>query len=203
MSNVIPWSRIWRSLSPIPAPRANSRGRSERPTPKGGLILHWIFSVVLISATSGMYNISEAITFPGNLQAYASGWVGGMKFHGASNHLQKANIPSNSFHQHRLPVSVSPQSVLFLEASEYPRANSAALELRSRVLHNSFEDWKSTCHGSVFCFQRIHNNRPTDSTLYQWQRHKTRSQRLVLYHGHSRRHASRHGLLLHRFRFYN
>lgn len=76
MSNIIPWSRIWRSSSPVPALRTNSEGRSEQPTPKGGLMLHWVFSVILISATSGMYNISEAITFPGNLQAYASGWVG-------------------------------------------------------------------------------------------------------------------------------
>jgi len=32
--------------------------------------------VVLITATSGFYRVSEAISFPGNLQAYASGWVG-------------------------------------------------------------------------------------------------------------------------------
>jgi hypothetical protein len=68
MSNVIPWSRLWKSTS---------HSRSKRPTPKGGLILHAIFSVILITATSGMYNISEAISFPGNVQAYASGWVGG------------------------------------------------------------------------------------------------------------------------------
>jgi hypothetical protein len=75
MSNVIPWSTLWKSTSPTPPPRANSN-RSERPTPKGGLILHAIFSVILMSSTAGMYNINEAISFPGNLQAYASGWVG-------------------------------------------------------------------------------------------------------------------------------
>jgi hypothetical protein len=76
MSNIIPWSMLWKSTSPTPPPRANSDNRSERPTPKGGLILHAIFSVILMSATAGMYNINEAISFPGNLQAYASGWVG-------------------------------------------------------------------------------------------------------------------------------
>jgi len=76
MSNIIPWSKLWKSTSPVPPPRQRAQGRPERPTPKGGLILHWIFSVVLISATSGMYNINEAIGFPGNVQAYASGWVG-------------------------------------------------------------------------------------------------------------------------------
>ncbi|KAE9377482.1 hypothetical protein N431DRAFT_461088 [Stipitochalara longipes BDJ] len=75
-SNVIPWSKWWRATSPDPPPRQRSEGRSERPTPKGGLILHWLFSVVLIAATSGMYDINEAIGFPGSLQAYASGWVG-------------------------------------------------------------------------------------------------------------------------------
>jgi hypothetical protein len=76
MSNAIPWSKVWKSGSCVSAPAAISRGQSQIPTPKGGLILHWIFSVVLISATAGMGHISEAIGFPGNLQAYASGWVG-------------------------------------------------------------------------------------------------------------------------------
>jgi hypothetical protein len=76
MSNIIPWSKLWESTSPIPRPRQLAKGHPERPTPKGGLILHWLMSLVLISATSRMYNINEAIGFPGNLQAYASGWVG-------------------------------------------------------------------------------------------------------------------------------
>jgi hypothetical protein len=47
-------------------------------TPEGGLLLHWIFSVILISATAAISNISDAISFPGSLQAYATGFVGGM-----------------------------------------------------------------------------------------------------------------------------
>ncbi|KAH8812191.1 amino acid permease-domain-containing protein [Xylogone sp. PMI_703] len=75
ISNIMPWSKIWRS--PIPSPsQTQLRRRSEFPTPQGGLILHWIFTVILISATSGMDSIAESISFSGNLQAYASGWVG-------------------------------------------------------------------------------------------------------------------------------
>jgi hypothetical protein len=50
-------------------------------TPEGGLLLHWIFSVILISVTAAINNISDAISFPGSLQAYATGFVGGMSLH--------------------------------------------------------------------------------------------------------------------------
>lgn len=86
MSNTIPWSNVWKSGSFVPAPRANSGGRSEFPTPKGGLMLHWIFSVATISATSGIGRLTEAIGFPGTLQAYASGWVGSrLRIHQSSD----------------------------------------------------------------------------------------------------------------------
>ncbi len=76
MSNIIPWSRLWSSNSP---PRKDNDGNFiNSPTPQGGLLLHWIFSVILISASSGFTNLTEAISFPGNLQAYAGGWVGSM-----------------------------------------------------------------------------------------------------------------------------
>jgi hypothetical protein len=61
---------------PIPiAPPTSNSVRIEHPTPKGGVMLHWLCSVIFISATSRI-NIKEAIGFPGSSQAYASGWVG-------------------------------------------------------------------------------------------------------------------------------
>jgi hypothetical protein len=74
MSNIIPWSRIWKSNSP---PKRDENGNLiNAPTPQGGLLLHWIFSIFLIAASSAFTDITEAVSFPGNLQAYASGWVG-------------------------------------------------------------------------------------------------------------------------------
>jgi hypothetical protein len=67
-SNSIPWSRLWSIESPY-------------KTPEGGLLLHWIFSVILIAVTAAINNISEAISFPGSLQAYATGFVGGTSLH--------------------------------------------------------------------------------------------------------------------------
>ncbi|KAH6692147.1 amino acid permease-domain-containing protein [Leptodontidium sp. 2 PMI_412] len=74
MSNVIPWSRLWKSNS---TPETDANGIiMNSPTPQGGLLLHWIFSVTLITASAAVKDTSEAIHFPGNLQAYAAGWVG-------------------------------------------------------------------------------------------------------------------------------
>jgi len=67
-SNLIPWSKVWSASSP-------SRTNAES-TPMGGLMLHWIFSVVLIISSSAINSLGEAISFPGNLQAYASAFVG-------------------------------------------------------------------------------------------------------------------------------
>jgi hypothetical protein len=76
MSNVIPWSRIWKSNSP---PRLDEKNRVKAvPTPQGGLMLHWIFSVIFIIASSRITNAVEAISFSGNIQAYAGGYIGGM-----------------------------------------------------------------------------------------------------------------------------
>lgn len=46
-------------------------------TPKGGLILHWISTVVLIAAVAGVSNTVEMVTFPGILQAYAHSLIVG------------------------------------------------------------------------------------------------------------------------------
>lgn len=75
MSNILPWSRLWRSDSP---PRTVNGNIINSPTPQGDLLLHLIFSIVLIASSSSFTNLTEAISFPGNLQAYAAGWVGSM-----------------------------------------------------------------------------------------------------------------------------
>jgi hypothetical protein len=64
---ILPWSSLWESGSSF-----------EPETPKGGLILHWIFSVVFIVASSGIKNTGEAISFPGLLQAYGLSAFGGL-----------------------------------------------------------------------------------------------------------------------------
>ena len=65
-SNILPWSKTWARES-----------RFTPSTPQGGLMLHWIFSVALISASSAISNLSEAIFTPGLIQVYAQGVVGG------------------------------------------------------------------------------------------------------------------------------
>jgi hypothetical protein len=47
-------------------------------TPESSLISHWIFSVILILVTAAIENVGDAISFPGSLQAYAAGVIGGM-----------------------------------------------------------------------------------------------------------------------------
>ncbi|MCJ1265183.1 hypothetical protein MMC22_005058 [Lobaria immixta] len=64
-SNILFWSRLWRHNSPFnPA------------TPDGGLILQWIVTVTLISASSAIGNHDEALSFPGSLYVYGQGLIG-------------------------------------------------------------------------------------------------------------------------------
>ena len=44
-------------------------------TPKGGLILHWISAVVMITAVAGVKDTSEMIAYPGFLQTYGHALV--------------------------------------------------------------------------------------------------------------------------------
>ncbi|KAF8537918.1 amino acid permease-domain-containing protein [Trichophaea hybrida] len=78
-SNVLPWSHIWEKDS-----------RMEPETPQGGLILHWIFSVVMVISTIPIGNIYEAISFPSMLQTYGHGIVGGLMLIA----YRKANLPT-------------------------------------------------------------------------------------------------------------
>jgi hypothetical protein len=96
-SNVIPWSKTWKAESPFnTTPRQGALNIRDTPTPQGGLILHWIGGVVLISATSKIKNLSEAISFPGNLQAYGAGWVGSKVFYPSYN-WRLANLNGEVF----------------------------------------------------------------------------------------------------------
>ena len=67
--NILPWSNLWGADD-------NQRHPAETgdldKTPMGGLILHWITTVVAISASAGIKSsLVNAITFPGIIQAYA------------------------------------------------------------------------------------------------------------------------------------
>jgi hypothetical protein len=82
MSNVLPWSKTWKASSAVrPAQEGNPLARTKVPTPQGGLILHWTFSVILIIGTAGFASLSEAISFPGNLREYAFSFIGRKSIH--------------------------------------------------------------------------------------------------------------------------
>lgn len=79
-SNMLFWSRLWRRNSLFnPA------------TPEGGLILQWTMTVILISASSAIRNISEARSFPGLVYIYGQGLVG--VFVGCGFVLLKQDVP--------------------------------------------------------------------------------------------------------------
>jgi hypothetical protein len=193
MSNVIPWSTLWASTSPVPPPRANSHGRSERPTPKGGLILHAIFSVILMTATSGMYNINEAISFPGSLQAYASGWVGSTfvaKLFALSSSAQ-LTFGLHSIHQYRFPLPIPTTD---------PCPNAKKVEPRSRILPPPNLDRQINIQRHLFRLQPLHcdcANHPPISKL-QWS--GSRGQRLDIHHHRDLYNCSWYGILRPRFR---
>ena len=67
--NILPWSNLWGADD-------NQRHPAETEdldkTPMGGLILHWITTVVAISVSASIKSsLTNAITFPGIVQAYA------------------------------------------------------------------------------------------------------------------------------------
>lgn len=60
----------------------------------GGLLLHWIFCVLLIICSSAIKDQSESITFPSNLQAYSGGVFGSTRTNSFSpiDFVPKSNI---------------------------------------------------------------------------------------------------------------
>jgi hypothetical protein len=90
--NILPWSRLWIMDSPF------------KRTPQGGLILHWIGSVILISVTSRISSISESISFPGSVQSYAQGVVGCTTFN--PDLYPDFILTSSSFYWSRISTSL-------------------------------------------------------------------------------------------------
>ncbi|KAF4968332.1 hypothetical protein FSARC_4278 [Fusarium sarcochroum] len=75
-ADVLPWSRFWKQDDIVQReddyPRngnENVRGLFNK-SPQGGLIIHWILSVVLIMATIGIDSTPEAASLPGYIQTY-------------------------------------------------------------------------------------------------------------------------------------
>ncbi|KAF3187624.1 hypothetical protein TWF788_001845 [Orbilia oligospora] len=57
-SMILPWSRLWTRVS------------ETRSTPTGGVLLHWIFSCILILAATSIKNRDEQITLVANMRTY-------------------------------------------------------------------------------------------------------------------------------------
>ncbi|KAK7710171.1 hypothetical protein SLS63_013034 [Diaporthe eres] len=72
-ANILPWSNIWKSSHTL------SKGKREDDikykSPQGGLIAHWLMSVVFISASSSIDAMTESILLPGYFQIYAHAFI--------------------------------------------------------------------------------------------------------------------------------
>lgn len=72
-ANILPWSNIWKSSHTL------SKGKREDDikykSPQGGLIAHWLMSVVFISAGSSIDAMTESILLPGYFQIYAHAFI--------------------------------------------------------------------------------------------------------------------------------
>lgn len=63
-AEVLPWSKVWKkddSICRDPIHKA----------PQGGLIIHWVMSVVVIAGASSVPSTLESISLPGYIQTYA------------------------------------------------------------------------------------------------------------------------------------
>ncbi|KAK2599262.1 hypothetical protein N8I77_011032 [Diaporthe amygdali] len=72
-ANILPWSNVWKKSHTL------SKGKREDDikykSPHGGLIAHWIMSVVFIAAGSGIDAMTESILLPGYFQTYAHAFI--------------------------------------------------------------------------------------------------------------------------------
>jgi hypothetical protein len=97
--NILPWSRFWKSDCSQHANEESDRYK----TPRGGLTLHWIMSVVLISASASTKDLLESISMPGLLQTYAHCFVLGERHIPFSIRVYgRADIHSICEHRHIL-----------------------------------------------------------------------------------------------------
>lgn len=69
--NILPWSRFWKSDCSQYANEESDRYK----TPRGGLTLHWIMTVILICGSASIKDLLESISVPGLLQTYAHCFV--------------------------------------------------------------------------------------------------------------------------------
>lgn len=72
-ANILPWSNVWKKSHTL------SKGKREDDikykSPQGGLIAHWLMSVVFIAAGSGIHSLTESIILPGYFQTYAHAFI--------------------------------------------------------------------------------------------------------------------------------
>ena len=67
VGNIFPWSHFWSSDSPD---LKDHRNYDVDKSPRGGLWLHWIMSVILIAISAGVDSTLESISMPGLIQTY-------------------------------------------------------------------------------------------------------------------------------------
>lgn len=173
MSNAFPWSRLW-SLE------------SKYETPEGGLILHWIFSVILIIATTRINNIEEAIAFPGTLQAYATGIIGGKS---SCSTVQIFSNKRRSTRGNWVPIPWKENNTWTntrgrTERMGEKRQGSLSIHTTTRCLSSN-----------IHRLQPLHRDRSIHTTIQQSRWQATRDQRMVLSRGCWQFHSCRLALL--------
>jgi len=72
-AEILPWSRVWKKDDILQRdPRIDDTiDTSTKKTPQGGLILHWIFSTVVIAGSSWISSTIESVSVPSFIQVYA------------------------------------------------------------------------------------------------------------------------------------
>ncbi|RSL66868.1 hypothetical protein CEP53_003196 [Fusarium sp. AF-6] len=70
-ADILPWSRYLKKDDVLKRSHSGPEEDAFRhKSPQGGLIVHWIMSVVVISATAGSHGVMEAVFIPGYIQTY-------------------------------------------------------------------------------------------------------------------------------------
>lgn len=65
-AEILPWSNIWKADDLINRDPDDLIHKS----PQGGLILHWVMSVVVILGSSSIKNTLDSVSLPGYVQTY-------------------------------------------------------------------------------------------------------------------------------------
>ncbi|RSL49591.1 hypothetical protein CEP54_012362 [Fusarium duplospermum] len=70
-AEILPWSRYLKKDDVLQRSHSGPAEDAFRyKSPQGGLIVHWIMSVIVISATAGSHGVMEAVFIPGYIQTY-------------------------------------------------------------------------------------------------------------------------------------